>query len=323
MRFQTVGTAQALAGIVGDDGELLVLQPGLWPDAEAALALLRGPPVVLVLPAGPGQQAGFERIDLERAWAGALILPGRLLGELTTLPEDIAPAPALLRVALQHKLPETRLSPGLIDDGSWVVLLGGEQAAAQERLWLRRVLGEAQGSAVSQRLAGWLMGARGADLVAWPRAVPLMLAGLVALLSGALAASWFGRPAAGFALLALDGPLVETIKQLARLRAAPAAPGRFWPWLGHARDAALLACAVLAGGGLWYRALFAPLVLLAGLLLLDQRDIAPRFCLLRDRGVLAAVLATLALALPFELALMLAALAVLAANFLPSSRPRG
>ncbi len=96
---------------------MLVQQPGLWPDCHVAVGHLSADPIILVLPSGAGQQAGFERIDLDRAWAGVLTMPAILLQKLDNLPEDIAPAPALLRIALQNRLAETRLPVSLIDDG--------------------------------------------------------------------------------------------------------------------------------------------------------------------------------------------------------------
>ena len=110
LKYQVISNSHALPGIIGDDDSLLVLQPGLLPESGAALDLLRAEgDRVLVVSAGPGASAGFERIDLDRAWAGALSMPGRWLGKLASLPEDIAPHGALLRIALQQRLPEARL----------------------------------------------------------------------------------------------------------------------------------------------------------------------------------------------------------------------
>jgi len=322
-RFQTVNDARALIGAVGDGDSLLVLQPGLWPEAAEVVEALRSPACVLVLPAGLGVQAGFEQIDLDRAWGGALVMPSQLLAALGGLPEDIAPAPALLRVALQKRLPETRLPPELLDNGSWSLLRSPAAAQQHERRWLRRVLGEGRGSGISARLARLVLHVRGGKLAAHPRGFAGVIAALAAVLAGALAAAWLGHPAAGFALLALAALLTEFSIGLARIRAAPFATAGHWPRLRHLLDAAMGACAVWAIDGLWQRALFGPLVLVAALLLLDRRSLPPAAEALRDRGAVAATLAVLMLALSGEPAIMLVAGIVLIANLLPFGRDRG
>ena len=319
-RFQTVNNAHALIGAVGHGDSLLVLQSGLWAEAGEALEALRSPACVLVLPAGAGVQAGFEQIDLDRAWAGALVLPGQLLAALGSLPEDVAPAPALLRVALQNRLPETRLAAEHLDDGSWCLLRSSVSAGHYERRWLRRVVGEGRGSGISARFARLLLNARGAKLAAHPRGFASAIAVLAGVLLGAIAAAWQGYAATGFVLLALAATLTELSIGLARIRAAPFGKVRHWPRLRYLLDAALGACAVCAIDGLWQRALFPPLVLIAGLLLLDRREWPPIAEALRDRGVISAVLAVLMLALSGEPAIMLVAGIVLCANLVPIGR---
>src|SRR5690606_41211862 len=70
--FPTRRSSDLLLGAVRADDELLALAPGLLPEAADALEGLGKRKGVLVLPAGPGVAAGFERLDLNRAWAGAL-----------------------------------------------------------------------------------------------------------------------------------------------------------------------------------------------------------------------------------------------------------
>jgi hypothetical protein len=322
-RFQTVNNAHALIGAVGEGDSLLVMQDGLWPEAGEVLEALRSPACVVVLPAGVGVQAGFEQIDLDRAWAGALVLPGQLLAALGGLPEDIAPAPALLRVALQNRLPETRLAVEHLDDGSWCLLDSPVSAGRYERRWLRRVVGEGRGSGVSARLARLALNLHGAKLAGHPRGFAAAIAVLAGLWAGAMAAAWQGYAATGFALLALAAMMTELNIGLARIRAAPFGKVKHWPGLRYVLDAALGICAVCAIDGLWQRAVFAPLVLIAGLLLLDRREWPPLAEALRDRGVIAAALAVLVLALSGEPAIMLVAGILLCANLMPVGRGRG
>ena len=317
-RFQTVNDARALIGAVAAGDSLLVLQAGLWPEAAEVLEVLRSPAGIVVLAAGVGLQAGFERIDLDRAWAGALVLPGHLLGGLAALPDDIAPAPALLRVALQSGLPETRISAELLENGSWSLLRSPDAAARFERLWLRRAVGAGQG--LSARLASFVLHRRGGALAAHPHAFFALLVTLGLALAGALAAAWQGHPAPAFVLLALAAPLAELAVGLARIRAAPFGFARHWPRLRHLLDAGLAVCAVWSIEGLWQRAVFAPLVLVAALVLLDRRGLPAAAQPLRDRGVVAAVLAALMVVLRPEPALMAAAALVLCANLWPDKR---
>ena len=62
-------------------------------------SLLDEAPGVLVLPVEAGVAAGFERIDINHAWAGALRMPGRIVAGLGDLPADWNPVAALLRLA--------------------------------------------------------------------------------------------------------------------------------------------------------------------------------------------------------------------------------
>ena len=135
-RFQAIRDSHGLLGAVRAEDELLALAPGLLPEAEAALEVLGKGKVVLVLPAGAGTAAGFERIDLERAWAGALVVGGAHVERLSDLPADIEPASALVRIALQGHVKERRLPDDLIADGSWTVLREGAVMQAAEQGWV-------------------------------------------------------------------------------------------------------------------------------------------------------------------------------------------
>ena len=324
MRFQTVGTSHALHGAIADEDSLLVLQPGLLPEASQALELLRADgDRALVLSAGPGTRAGFERIDLDRAWAGAMTMPGRWLGALEQLPEDAAPHAALLRIALQKRLPEARLADGLLDEGRWQVIGDREIATLREKSWLRAHLGEAAGVSPSrwiarqvvERFGATLSGRRGSD---W--AALTLAAGSAA---GGVAAAIYDRPALAFVLIALASPLLETFLTLRQLGAAPFGRIGKVKWLRRLLDVAILAAGVLSIDSLVHRIVFPPLVLAAGLLLLDRGQSRPAIAPLRDRMVVAGALAVLSAFASAEIAIMLVALIVLAAKLLPEPGERG
>jgi hypothetical protein len=176
---------------------------------------------------------------------------------------------------------------------------------------------------LSQWLAQFLLHVRGGALAGWRWRLAAPLGALVLALVGALAAAWFDYPAAAFALVALAAPLPPLVTGLARLGAPLFSAPRQWRWLGYAVDAALAGCGVLAIEGLWQRALFAPAVMLAALLLLDRRAIPPAAEVLRDRGAVALALALAMLLLPPEAAVMLVAAALLAVNLAPIAPQRG
>ena len=321
LRYQVISNSHALAGIIRDEDSLLVLQPGLVPEARAALDLLRAEgDRMLVVSAGPGAAAGFERIDLDRAWAGALTIPGRLLGALESLPHDVAPHGALLRIALQNKLPEARLPDGMLDDARWSVITSKEMAAAREGTWQRAHLGRVSPAAVARWLGRSAVSALGTRLLAirHSRAGLLLLTALA--LGGALAAGIYERPVLGFALLALAVPLLETFLALSRLAVAPFGQVRRLPWLRRTVDATLLALGIMAIDSLAHRTIYPPVILAALLYLLDRRARPNWLEPVADRMVVAGFLAIVSAIATPEIAIMLASLAVLAANFL---QPRG
>jgi len=313
MRYQAISNTHALAGAIAADDSLLVMQPALLPEARQALDLLRAEgDRMLVTSAGPGAAAGFERIDLDRAWGGAMTLPGRWLERLTSLPEDAAPHAALLRIALQNRLPEARLADATLDDGRWMLVGNAETAQWRETGWLRDQLGDPAPGAVSRSMARFAVARAGSWLLErkWARPAVLGLSTLV--LGGSVAAAVYEQPIAAFGLAALSVPLLESFLALSRLAVAPFGRIRRLPWLRRAVDVALLVIGVLAIDSLWYRAAFPPFVLVAALLLLDRSAARVLIEPLRDRALIAAAIAGLCAVASPEIAIMLAASAVLA-----------
>lgn len=310
-RFQAVRDAQALLGLVRAADELLVLAPGLLPEASAALDLLGKGSRILVLPAAQGVAAGFERIDLERAWAGALVLPGALVERLAELPADIEPTSALLRLALQAHASERRLPEECLIDGSWALIGNGADPAASERAWLKRHLPPSGSNAFVRRLSDSVVSPLASRLLDAPRSVSALVAGAAAVLAGAVIAAWYGVALLGFALVALGAGAATIAAGMARLREAPfvqsgrSAVTALLPWLV---DAALAGCAVLAIEGSWLHRLFPPIVLLMAL----HAARPGRFALLSDRAPLAVLVALAAAFGLAEPAIMLASLALIA-----------
>jgi hypothetical protein len=314
-RFQSIGDAHGLLGAVPAADELLVLAPGLLPEEPSALESLERGSAVLVLPAGPGVAAGFERIDLERAWGGALVLPGRLVERLSDLPGDSDATAALLRIALQARVAEKRLPEASLAAGSWAILSQGEESAPRQTAWLKRNLPSSDRFGASRLLARFALGRLAIPLLALPRALTGLWGGMAVALGGAVLAAAFGWPATGFVLVALGALLAEFALGLVHLRDAPfGMPGRdrlgvLVPCLV---DAALTGCAALTIPGNWWHALFPPLMLLGALHASRPGEWPSLAALLGDRALLALVFALAAALGLAEPAIMLAALAVVA-----------
>jgi hypothetical protein len=325
-RFQCIGDAHSLLGAVPAADELLVLAPGLLPEDRDALELLERGSAVLVLPAGPGVAAGFERIDLERAWGGALVLPGRLVERLSDLPGDSDAVAALLRIALQARVAEKRLPEQGLAAGSWAIVGEGDDAVRREQGWLKRNLPSSEEFGVARLVARFGLSRLAIPLLAVPRALAWLWGGVALALAGAVGAAAIDWPATGFVLVALGALVAEFALGLVHLRDAPfGVPGRdrAGALIPGLVDAALAACAALAIDDGWLHSLFPPLVLLGALHAGRPGQWTSVAALLGDRALLALAFALAAALDLAEPAVMLAALMVIALDAaLFRARPR-
>ncbi|AKH41670.1 hypothetical protein FHS61_002160 [Altererythrobacter atlanticus] len=323
-RFQTIRGSHGLLGAVRAADELLVLSPGLLAEEPEALTAFEKGGTVLTLSSGPGVAAGFERIDLERAWAGALILPGGLVERLADLPDDSDPHAALLRIALQARVPEKRLSDALLGEASWALIDDDDDAQALEESWLKSHLPVEKRFAATGRLAGIILRHSAAKLLSFSNALPAILGTVPLLLLAALAIAWQISPAAGLPLVAIAAFLSSFARGLAHLKAAPFVfeRARFdllgvLPWLV---DLALVGCGALAIGGTWQNALFPPLMLVGALRatrIARRRDWP---ALLGDRALLALAFSLAAAFGLAEAGVMLAGLLIVAMGAIAAQR---
>jgi len=322
-RFRAIRDSQGLLAAVRADDALVVLAPGLLPDSSAAPGWLEGP-AILVAPADAAVAAGFERIDLERAWAGALVLPGNLVERLAELAPDSEPAPALLRIALQAKVKQVPMPAGILTDGAWS-MARSDDSGPLERQWLARNL------PVTSR---WSLSGSAAQALVKPLELhrrasdgsPLAItAATSVLLAAAAAIALLGWGPVGFGVLAVAVVSAACVDILGALNVAPfgkhgASQAR---WLPIAVDAALVACGAGAIAGEWPDRLFAPLVLVGLLRTVRWPSGAPATALLGDRAVLAALLAVAAAFGMAKPAIMLAALLLIGLQLADSRAPRG
>ena len=325
-RFQCIGDAHGLLGAVPAGDELLVLASGLVAEDTSALEALERGSAVLVLPAGPGVAAGFQRIDLERAWAGALVLPGRLVERLSDLPSDSEATAALLRIALQARVAEKRLAEEALDNGSWSIVTDDADLASRQRAWLKRNLPELAGLGAGRRLVNLALRELALPILSMPRALPALWGGVVAALGAAIGAAAYGWSGVGFVLAALGALLTDFTAGVLHLRSAPFGPSgnrRLAALASGVVDAALAAVAVLAIDGDWINRLFPPLVLLAALHAGRPGGWPGIAALLGDRTVVAlllAVAAALDLAGPAVMLLALLVIVLDAAVFRAKTR---
>lgn len=314
-RFHVVANTRAIVPLVAPEDELLVLADGLLAAPQEALRLLEAGPAIVTLPVETGIAAGFERIDINHAFAGAMRVPGRIVAGLGDLPSDWNPVSALLRLAVQAHLAMRDLPGPVFAEGRWALLRTEAEAHAMEPKWLSL---HAAGAFVTTP-TGWLAAlavrlAGSALLHAGTRPLVLHVAAVVLVLLG-LGAGWFGWTAAGLlacglaAVVSRTGDLLGRIERNALLtRAARFSPERLFGW---ALDGAVVAlCAwrstvtvVGAGaeGPAWLQRWFAPVALLLVLRLLARvLPASGRTAWFADRLLATFVLAILASSRAFD-----------------------
>lgn len=136
-RFHVVSAPRGLIGLIAANDELIVLADGLLVAPDAAAAQLEAGQGVLVQPIEMGQPAGFERIDLNHAAAGAMRIPGALVERLADLPPDCDIVSSLQRIAFQAGIAQRMLPSGLHEAGAWRLIRDEGEAQRIEAEWFR------------------------------------------------------------------------------------------------------------------------------------------------------------------------------------------
>lgn len=217
--FHLIGNSRALSGLVSAADELIALEDGLLVPSEQAVTLLERGHGVLAQPIEQGLEAGFERLDLNHASAGAIRIPGRLVERLADLPPDCDALSALQRIALQAGIAQTPL-PGTGQRGPiWTLVRSDAEAHAIEPLWIRLRTQDDAVTGPSRWLA--LLGVRKlgpALLHAGSGATP-MAAGAAALALLGLGSGWFGLIPLGLSLCGIGWVLRLATMLIARIEA--------------------------------------------------------------------------------------------------------
>ena len=296
-QFYVISGPRPLLGLVTTSDEVIALADGLFGSTAEAVDLLSEGQAVLVQPIEQGLAAGFERIDLNHAAAGAIRIPGRLVEQIATLPADCDAVSALQRIALQAGVRQRPIpAPGL-DGLFWTLVRSDAEAHTLEPQWIRQrtrdtvPLGPARGLAL---LAVRSFGP--ALLHAGTGAQALVIAAVVIALL-ALGAGWFGLSVLGLGLVAMGWVLRESAALLARIEQD--APSRrhgidsltAYGWAIDGVVVLLLGWGMgLAPGHSWLDQMFPPFMLIAQLRIVAAIHDGRWGAWLTDRSVLSVAL---------------------------------
>ncbi len=320
-RFHVITSAHALLPLVTAEDDLIVLGDGLLVQPELALPQLEQATGVLALPVEAGVAAGFERIDINHAFAGAMRLPGRVVAGLGDLPPEWNTHAALLRLAVQGRVPLRLLPDAVLADARWKLVRNEDEAHAAEPVWLRLHTASGHLRSPGEWITAKTVHLAGPALLhAGTRPWVVALGGVVALLL-AFGAGWFGWRTPGFGLLALAWTLARVAQMMADIeRRALLATGDRAPtgvWFEWVIDGGFVALSAWrsevshAPGVPLGLGWFAPLVLILMLHLLPRVVPVGRMTWwLRDRLVAGVALAACSAVLPFDICLRAVILAL-------------
>ena len=282
-KFHVVPGPRGFSGLVSAADEVLVISEGLLATTGDALRLLEGPAAVFVQPAEAGIPAGFERIDLNHAAAGLMLIPGRLVDRLMELPLDADPASALLRIALQAGVPQRAVPDDVRLGGHWLLVRDEAEAHAAEDSWMARHT-QGGGKTPGPLLARILVRRFGPALLHGGGGAGMVVIIAVVLATIGFGATWFGYGAAGFGLAGLAWLLGRTAALLERIQRESLSLRSSFPLrqllFDGGYDALLVAMLVMVlpvlPGEVLAERCFAPLVLI-GLLRLLPRGFPARW----------------------------------------------
>lgn len=213
-RFHIIANHRALVGLVTAADEVIAFADGLLISEDVAANALAAMPGVIVQPIEQGLPAGFERIDLDTAAAGALRIPGRLVAQLNDLPADCDAFSTLQRIALQAGISARNLTPTQGQGLFWTLVTSDAQAQEIEPRLIRARLGtEASFVTPGRWLATRIVEVFGAALLDAGSGRAAILGGSVALSLLACFAGAYGLAALGIGL-AGSAWLVLTVHML-------------------------------------------------------------------------------------------------------------
>ena len=331
--FHLIGSKARLSALVRATDEMLVLADGLLPLASEGVALLTDGPdhqraSVLAIPIEQALSAGMERIDLNHGWAGAMIVPGRVVERLfdLDLPEDIDIPSSLMRCALQMGVKLRLLPEAALLEQRWIVVRSPEDVQACEKAWLQRQSQRATAAKPSRWAASHAMLRLGPALQHKEIRPLHLVAGAVVMAISGIVLAWIANLSAGmlvFAGAVLAGEMAFALGRMGRLSEVDSEP-----WPSRLRSILDLMLVLVLTAGLTdqefgIQLLFLPLVM-GGLVRLLDGDNAPTpLALSTDRVVLCLGLAVLSAFTGPAPAMQWAILALLAGGLVAmATRPK-
>ena len=247
VKFRAVRHASELMGAVTAEDEVLVIAPGVLPDDDAVATALERK-AVLSFPAELAVPLGYERIDLELAWAGVMLVPGHLVERLSQLPDDVDVPSSMMRLALQSGTRIVPVAPELLKEGQWHLDADRKALEMREKRWIdtqrRNIAFRAPGLAIAERAGARL--AR--DIVGTP-AEKLPIYAAISCVIGALGTAAFGYPAIALGLAtmtALLGHMGQVVGRVSRLGKPRKTPGPIERFLGHLVDPLFIILLIVA-----------------------------------------------------------------------------
>jgi hypothetical protein len=318
-----------LAGLVTAADELVVISEGLFAEPSQAVALLEGrAPVVLVQPVEGALVAGFERIDINRASAGLMRVPGELVERLHELPADCDVLSALTRIALQIGIAMREVPAAARAGSGWRMIRSEAEAYALEDEWLRSRFGEGTCSSPGRAVARFGVLSFGSSLLHAGNASNVVSIAVLVSIAIAAGLGWFGLVWGGFVFVAVAWILVEASRLLrAAERQALGQPSPAIPradalvWLVDAAFAAMILLDTPRFPGepvlAW---LCTPAILMMTLVLLPRVTGGRAVGWAGDRALLGLVLAVASGFGQVLLVVRLLSVALLAAALLPPRR---
>lgn len=330
LQFYIATDARQLSGLVTANDELLVVAEGLFVDPGNIVPLFEGrTPLVLVLPVEGAVAAGFERIDLNRAAAGLMRVPGQLAERLHELPVDCDIPSALTRIALQSDVRMEEVPPAARAGTGWRLIRNETEAYAIENEWLNEQFSDVGRSSPGRAIARFATITFGSSLLHAGNASNAASLAVLAILVLAAALAWFGVVWAGFLCAAIAWLAVEAVRllRLAERQATGLLPPAITRsdvlgWLVDATFGMLgLAGISRIGGEAVLSWIFPPAMLLLLLALVPSLLAGAAAAWIRDRALLGVLLALAAALGQLEIIIELLAIGlVLVALVVPMRR---
>lgn len=224
-RFHTVRNQAGLQALIGPGDEIIAIADGILPAEDILRTIATPGGGVLAMPAATGLAAGYERLDRDRCWAGAVWCTGSEVERLSELPDDVDPLSALMRCALQAGYPVTLLPEDAQLTGQWLKIDCRSSASVAGRDVLSRSFAPSRWAAPGNALVDRLTGHYAERLLAKPGGRWPIFALAFAGFSGALIAGRLDNLAG--ALIALTGASVafRALKILEEIRNGAAHAG--------------------------------------------------------------------------------------------------